>query len=152
VTGTASISGNVLTVVTSTGGTIYPGAILTGPPGVAAGSQIVSQLSGTPGGVGSYALNIGEQTVALGALAATNGVLTVGGGGPPISGGVLSGTGVTAGTTVWGQLTATTWVVSPSQTAASTTITETSQVETKWVAMSVGTVGELVKISSSVLG
>jgi hypothetical protein len=152
VAGTASIAGNVMTVATSTGGAIQPGTILTGPPGIAAGSQVVSQLSGTPGGVGTYALNISSQTVGLGALAGTYGILTVGGGGPPVPGGILSGTGVTAGTTVWGQLTPTTWVVSPSQAAASTTISETSNVETKWVAMSVGAAGEIVKISSWILG
>lgn len=152
ITGTASIAGNVLTVTAVTAGTIQPGTILTGPPGVATGTQIVSQLSGTPGGAGTYAVNIGEQTVPSGALAGTYGVLTVGGGGPPVQGAVLSGTGVTAGTTVWGQLTPTTWVVSPSQTAASTTIAATSNVETKWFAMSGGGANELIKISSNPLG
>jgi hypothetical protein len=43
-------------------------------------------------------------------------------------------------------------VVSPTQTAGSTTITATTNVETKWVCMSQGLPGELVKISSHVLG
>jgi hypothetical protein len=153
IAGTASISGNVLSVATLTGGSIQPGAILTGPAGVATGSQIVAQLSGTPNGVGTYSLNIGGQNVALGTLAGTYGVLTVGGGGPPVQGSILSGTGVTAGTMVWGQLTPTTWVVSPSQTVAGPiTIAATSNVETKFVAMSGGAPGEIVKISSWVLG
>jgi hypothetical protein len=144
---TGSISGNVLTVTAVSTGTLYPGTILTGPAGVASGTQVVAQLTGTIGGIGTYALSIGEQTVASGTVVGTYGILTVGGGGPAVPGGVLSGTGVTAGTTVWGQLTSTTWVVSPSQTASSTTITETTNVETKWIARSSGGVGELVKMS-----
>lgn len=152
IAGTASISGNVLTVTAVSAGTIYPGAILTGPSGVASGTQVVAQLSGTSGGVGTYALSIPEQTVASGALAGTYGILTVGGGGPPSLGSVLSGSGVTVGTAVWQQLTNTTWVVSPSQTVTSTTITATTNVETKFIAMSSGLAGELVKISSWPLG
>lgn len=149
ISATGSISGNVMTITAISAGSIYPGAIITGT-GVATGSQVVSQLTGTPQGIGTYALSISEQSVASEALAGTYGVLTVGGGGPPIQGGVLSGSGVTAGTTVWQQLTATTWVVSPSQTASSTTITENVTVETKWYARSSGGVGELVKISDIV--
>jgi hypothetical protein len=72
-----------------------------------------------------------------GLLTVTSGTVT--------PGGVLSST-ATTGTTVWQQLTATTFVVSPSQTAASVTV-ETTNVETKWIARSSGNVGELVKIS-----
>lgn len=140
---TGSIAGNVLTVTAVATGTLYAGTILTGPAGVASGTQVTKQLSGTAGGVGTYSLSIGEQTVASGTVVGTYGILTVGGGGPPIPGGVLSGTGVTTGTTVWQQLTSTTWVVSPSQTASSTTITETTNVETKWIARSSGAVGEV---------
>ncbi|MDE2426230.1 MAG: hypothetical protein KGO96_10040 [Elusimicrobia bacterium] len=147
VAGTASILGNVLTVTAISAGTIYPGTILTGPSGVATGTQVVAQLSGTTGGIGTYALSIGEQSVASGTLAGTYGVLTVGGGGPPVYGSVLSGSGVTTGTTTWGQLTASTYVVSPSQSASSTTITATTNVETKWYSRSGGGAGELVKIS-----
>jgi hypothetical protein len=152
IAGTATISGNVLTVVTLTGGSVQVGAILTGPAGVASGTQIVGQLSGTANGVGTYALNIGEQTVPLGTLAGTYGVLTVGAGTAPVPGAVLSGSGVTAGTQVFGQLTSTTFVVSPSQTASSTTITDALNVETKFYAMSGGGAGELIKITSHLLG
>jgi hypothetical protein len=149
---TGSITNNVLTVTAVSTGTLYPGTILTGPSGVATGTQVVAQLTSTAtggalGGLGTYALSIGEQTVASGTVVGTYGILTVGGGGPPVSGSVLSGTGVTTGTIVWGQLTASTWVVSPSQTAASTTITATLNVETKWAARSSGGAGELIKIS-----
>jgi hypothetical protein len=147
---TGSISGNVLTVTAVSTGTIYPGAILTGT-NVASGTQVVAQLTnnGTIGGIGTYALNIAEQSVASETIGGTYGVLTVGAG-APIQGGILSGSGVTTGTVVWGQLTASTWVVSPSQTASSTTITETTNVETKWYARSSGGVGEIVKISEIV--
>ncbi len=145
---TGSIAGNVLTVTNVATGVVYPGAILTGV-GVATGTQVVAQLTGTAGGVGTYALNYGEQNIASETISGTYGVLTVGAG-TPISGGVLSGSGVTAGTTVWGQLTASTWVVSPSQTAASTTITENVNIETKFIALSGGAVGELVKVSDQI--
>jgi len=144
---TGSISGNVLTVTAVSTGTLYAGTILTGPAGVATGTQVTQQLSGTAGGIGTYALSIGEQTVASGTVVGTYGILTVGGGGPPIPGSVLSGAGVTTGTTVWQQLTSSTWVVSPTQTATSTTITATTNVETKWVARSSGAAGEIVKMS-----
>lgn len=142
---TGSISGNVLTVTAVSTGTVVPGAILTGT-NVATGTQVVSQLSGTAGGIGTYALNIAEQSVASETISGTYGILTVGAG-TPVQGGVLSGSGVTTGTVVWGQLSATTWAVSPSQTASSTTITENVNVETKWYSVSSGGVGELVKIS-----
>ena len=147
---TGSISDNVLTITAVSTGTLYPGTILTGPSGVATGTQVVKQLSGTAGGVGTYALNIPEQSVASGTVVGTYGILTVGGGGPPVTGAILSGSGgggVTAGTTVWGQLTATTWVVSPSQTVTSTTITAQTNIETKWYARSAGGLNELIKIS-----
>jgi prepilin-type processing-associated H-X9-DG protein len=148
--GTGSITGNVLTITSVTAGTLVPGTILTGT-GVAAGTQVVSQLSGTTGGAGTYAVNYAEQTVAATTIGGTYGVLTVGGG-APVQGGALSGTGVTAGTTLWGQLSPTTWAVSPSQTVASETMTMASVTETKWICMSSGLAGELVKISDHPLG
>ena len=62
-------------------------------------------------------------------------------------------TGVTAGTRVWGLLTGaggsgSTYVVSPSGTTVSTTITATLNVETVWGAASYGAAGETVIISS----
>lgn len=152
---TGSISGNVLTLTAVSAGLALPGSIITGT-NVATGTQIVAQLTSTAslgalGTTGTYALSIGEQTIASEAIAGTYGVLTVGAG-TPISGGVLSGGTAAAGTTVWGQLTATTWVVSPSQTVASATLTEATGVETKWIAMSGGAAGEIIKCSSWALG
>jgi hypothetical protein len=150
---TGSILGNILTVTSVATGHLYPGTILTGPAGVAAGTQVVAQLTSTAAGgalagAGTYALSIGEQTVASGTVVGTWGLLTVGSGGPPVPGGVLSGGTISAGTTVWGQLSATTWVVSPSQTQATgSAITETVNVETKWIARTSGAVGEPIKMS-----
>jgi hypothetical protein len=141
---TGSISGNVLTITAVSTGTLYAGTILTGPAGVATGTQVIEQLSGTAGGVGTYALSIPEQTVASGTVVGTYGILTVSAG-TPVSGGVLSGNSTVSGTTVWGQYGPTTWVVSPTQTETPTT--ETINAETKWVARSSGAVGELVKMS-----
>lgn len=59
---TASIAGTTLTVTVLGSGTIYPGAILAGT-GVTSGTKILSQLSGTTNGVGTYQLDI-SQTVA----------------------------------------------------------------------------------------
>jgi len=150
---TGSISGNVLTLTAVSAGVATPGMIITGT-NVATGSQIVAQLSGTAGGVGTYALNIGEQTIASEAIAGTNGVLTIGGGGPPTIGSVI--TGGTASTSpptiVWSQLTATTWVVSPSQTVASATLAASTNIESKWIAESAGAAGELIKITSQARG
>ena len=155
---TGSISGNILTVTAVSTGTVYPGAILAGGT-TATGTQVTAQISGTAGGVGTYYVNIPDQTVVSGTITGTYGVLTLGA--VPSAtfqqGSVLSGSGVTAGTTVWQLLSGTggngsTYVVSPSQTASSTTITATLNVETKWFAVTSAPAGGLVKISSITLG
>lgn len=150
---TGSITDNVLTVTAVDSGTLVPGAIISGT-GVATGTQIVAQLDGTAGGIGDYALSIGEQTVASETISATYGTLTVTGvsSGTLGVGDVLSGSGVTAGTVITALGTGTggngTYIVSPSQTASSTTITAGTTVETGWYCRSFGAPGELVKISN----
>ena len=52
---TGSIAGNVLTVSAVGSGTLYAGTTISGGATIT-GTQIVSQLSGTTGGVGTYAL------------------------------------------------------------------------------------------------
>lgn len=154
---TASITNDVMTVTVLTSGIIYPGMIITGT-NVATGSQIVSQLSGTANGVGTYSISIPEQSVASTTITGTSGTLTVTavGSGALGIGDTLSGAGVTAGTAITGLLTGTggngTYIVSPSQTATSTTVTGGLSIQTKWVAMSSGLPGELVKISDHLLG
>lgn len=154
---TGSIAGNVLTVTAVGSGTVVPGGAISGT-NVASGSRIVSQLSGTTGGIGTYAVSIPEQTVASTTISGTYGELTV----SAIStgtievGGVVGGSGVTAGTVITALGTGTggtgTYIVNDTQTVASEALTSTTNVETKWVAMSSGAAGELVKISSWPLG
>jgi hypothetical protein len=159
---TGSISGDLLTVSAVASGTLVPGGTLAGAS-VATGTQIVSQA--TPletgeelGGIGRYTVSISEQAVASTTISETYGTLTVSavGSGALGVGDPLSGSGVTTGTVVTALGTGTggigTYIVSPTQTAASTTITAGTDVQTKWVAMSAGAPGELVKISSYLLG
>jgi hypothetical protein len=124
---TGSIAGNVLTVSAVASGVLVPGAILSGT-GVTAGTAITSQLSGTAGGVGTYAVSI-AQVVASETIAASYGTLTVTAvaSGTLSVGQTLSGSGVTAATRIMGlgtgQGLAGTYFVQTSQTAASGTVT-----------------------------
>lgn len=154
---TGSISGNILTITAVSSGTLVVGGLLSGT-GVATGTRVVSQISGTAGGVGTYAVSIPNQTVASTTISETYGTFTAASAlsGTFQVGGVLSGTGVTAGTTITALGTGTgglgTYIVDTTQTASSTTITATTNVETKYFAISSGAAGELVKISSHALG
>jgi hypothetical protein len=146
-------------------GAAVVGGVLSGT-NVVTGTQIVSQvtplLAGeTTGGVGRYLVSVGEQTVASTTISETYGTLTVGGTvtGTFGVGDVLSGSGgggVTAGTVITALGTGTggagTYIVNLTQTVTSTTISATSNVETKWVAQTTGLPGELVKISAQALG
>jgi len=154
---TASIAGNVMTVTAVSSGTIVPGTTVAGT-GVASGTKVVSQLSGTAGGIGTYALNIPEQTVTSEAMTGGYGTLTVGGTvvGAFGVGDTLSGASVVAGTTITALGTGTggagTYIVDNNTVVSSTAITAGTSVETKWVCMSPGLAGELVKISDHPLG
>src|SRR5277367_6143265 len=57
-----SISGNILTVSAVTSGLVVPGALIT--VGAVAGTTVRSQLSGTPNGIGTYAVSISQVVVA----------------------------------------------------------------------------------------
>jgi hypothetical protein len=150
-------NGNILTVTAVSSGTLVPGGTISGT-GVASGTQILSQISGTPGVIGTYFVSIPEQSVASTTISETYGLLTVSavGSGAVAVGGVLSGTGVVAGTVVTalgtGQGGTGTYIVNNNTAVSSTTITQTSAVETKWIAMSSGLAGELVKISDHAQG
>eukprot|EP01037_Dinobryon_pediforme_P019158 gene19158-19532_t len=78
VTATGTIAGNVLTVGTPST-TIYPGSIVSGT-GVATNTKIIAQLTGTTGGAGTYAVDIGEQSVASTTITMTPYVLDTTGG------------------------------------------------------------------------
>lgn len=152
-----SIAGDVLTVTGAVTGTIYPGTTISGT-GVASGTKILSQLSGTPGGDGTYAVSIPEQTVASTTISGTYGILTVGGtvAGVFGVGDTLTGTGISVTTTITALGTGTggagTYIVDVNTVVSSTAITAGTSVETKWIAMSAGLAGELIKISSHTLG
>jgi hypothetical protein len=154
---TGSITDDVLTVTVIGSGTVYPGTTISGT-NVVTGTMIVSQLSGTAGGVGTYLLSIGEQTVASTTISGTYGLLTVGGtvSGTFAVGDYISGSSVVTGTQITALGTGTggagTYVVNNNTVVSSTAITAATNVETKWYARSSGLPGELVKISSVALG
>jgi hypothetical protein len=156
--GTGSATGiivdNVFTATASLAGSFNPGGTLSGT-GVASGTKIVRQLGGTAGGLGTYEVNIGEQTVASTTISETHGVLTVGGtvAGVFEVGGLLSGTGVAAGThiTAFGTGTggAGTYIVDVNTVVASTAITGTTNIETKYVVLNSALPGELMAVQPS---
>jgi Protein of unknown function (DUF3383)/PEP-CTERM motif len=74
---TGSIDGDVLKVSSLSSGSIQIGSYITGL-GVPSGTQITSQVQGTPNGAGSYGLFVVEQTISTETLTDTYGVLTVG--------------------------------------------------------------------------
>ena len=167
---TGSISGNVLTVTAIGSGKLVVGALIAGSAGSAGGSAVVtgthitSQLTGgTSGSVGTYTVDIGEQNVTSTTITETYGTLTVGGSltgtfavGQGIAG--TDGTTTTAAATTWITALGTgvggsgTYIVNKTQTLNATTVTAYGNVETKWIAMSSGAPGELVKISDHALG
>lgn len=159
---TASIANNVMNVSAVGSGVVVPGGAISGT-GVASGSKVVSQLTPlltgeTLGGVGRYYVSIPEQTVASTTVSGTYGTLTISAattGAVEVSD-IISGSGVTSGTTVTALGTGTggvgTYIVDPTQNAGSTTITGSSNVETKWYAVSTGLTGEIVKITDHPAG
>jgi hypothetical protein len=157
---TGSISGSTLTVTALATGTIAVGGTLsgTGGAGVVAGTQIVSQLSGTPGGVGSYALNVPEQTIPSSSMSEAYGLLTTGtvSAGTLTVGMLITGSGVISGTAITAFGTGAggtgTYIVNASQTVGAETLTGQSNVQTKFIATTAGTNGELVKITNSIYG
>jgi hypothetical protein len=154
---TGTIVDDVMTITAVGSGTVVVGGQITGT-GVATGTQVTSQVSGTPGGVGVYLVNIGDQNVASTTLSETYGTMTVTAvdSGALAVGDSLSGSGVTAGTYITALGTGSggtgTYIVNKNTVVGSTTITAASNVETKYIAQSVGQAGELVKISSTALG
>ncbi|NTG07260.1 DUF3383 family protein [Rhizobium rhizogenes] len=96
---TASIAGNVMYVTAVSSGTLVPGAIIAGT-GVTAGTQIDSQIDGTTGGIGSYAVSK-TQVVVSETITASYGTLTV----TAVASGTLSvGQTLSGGTTAAGTM------------------------------------------------
>jgi len=143
----------IMTVMAVVSGTLVPGGTLSGT-GVATGTMIVAQLTGTTGGVGTYSVSI-AQTVASTTVSETYGTLTVGG--TVVSGFAVGDTitGAAAGTYITAPGTGTggagTYIVSPTQTVGSGAINAYSATETIWYTASFGngTTGEVIKITSS---
>ncbi len=154
---TGSIVNDILTVTAVGSGTVYAGAVISGT-NIFTGTEIASQLSGTPGGVGTYLLSISQQrTITSGTVSGTYGLLTIG----TLTstavfqvGQTLSTTSsVAAGTIITQAITGTggsgsTFAVNLTQTISSNPIDSVANVETKWVAASAGQPGQLVKMTS----
>jgi hypothetical protein len=129
-----TFSGNILTVTGITEGAVAQGQYLSGP-GITQGTKIVQSLTGAGGNVnevGTYQLNIYQATqnpVFTGSISGTTLTVTAVTSGNIGIGSVISGTGVTVGTTITALGSGTgstgTYTVSVSQTVASTTITGT---------------------------
>jgi hypothetical protein len=125
--GTGSITQTVLSITAMSSGTFYPGMILTGTS-VATGVNIISQLSGTTGGIGTYLVFSTGSGVSSTTITGTCGTLTITAisSGSIVIGQSISGTGITNGTFVTYALTGTggigTYIVTPSQTASSTMV------------------------------
>lgn len=151
---TGSIANNILTVTAGTG--LKIGGILSGT-GVATGTQLINQLTGTAGAAGTYTVSPRDQTVASTTISETFGTLTVGGTvtGTFAVGQTIAGTGgggVTAGSVITALGTGTggagTYIVNLTQTVTSSTITSQTNTETGWYCRSFGLAGDVVKISS----
>jgi hypothetical protein len=153
---TGQITEGVLTVSAVGSGTVVPGAVISGT-GIVSGTTISEQLTGTTGGVGTYAVSTFQSTAGAVTVSGSYGTLTVSAvaSGALAVGQIVSGAGVTStaitalGTGAGG---VGTYVVSASQTVASEALTTTSEIETKWYAQSWGDVGDLIKMSSQPLG
>ncbi len=151
---TGSITGNVMTVTALSVGNVYRGTTLSGT-GVATGTKVVAQLSGTPNGIGTYSVSISEQAAASTTISGTYALLTLG----TVSlgvfaiGDIITGTGVTTGSTITDTITGAggtgaTMVVDPTQTVSGQVISVSAlNVETGWYAQSSGAANELVKVS-----
>lgn len=131
---TGSISGNILTVTGVTSGTVVAGATITGT-GVSASTVISNQLSGTTGGIGTYAVSV-SQVAASTAISGTYGTLTIGGTvtGAWAVGLTVTGGTVSAGTIITALGTGTggtgTYIVNNTQTVASNALTGTTTAAT----------------------
>ncbi len=127
---TVTATSNIADVTTISAGALAVGSVLT-EAGMAVGSTIVAQLTGTAGSTGTYTISGAVQTVTSAAFTAPSTNLKAGTvTGVYNIGDVVSGTGVTLGTTIVAQTSGTAgaagnYTVSVSQYAASTTITAT---------------------------
>jgi hypothetical protein len=96
---TASISGNVMNVTAVTSGTVVDGATISGT-GVTTNTTVTAQLTGTAGGIGTYAVNTSQVTAST-TVSGTYGTLTVGG---TLTGSFALGQTISGGTTSAGTI------------------------------------------------
>jgi hypothetical protein len=144
--------GGIMTVTTApTGspGVIQPGGVLSGT-NVVSGQTVLSQLSGTAGGVGTYEVSI-AQTLASEAITQAYGVFTAASGltgtfavGDTLTGG-SGATQITALGTGTGGLG--TYIVNNATVVSSTSFTSAGAIETAWYVDTYAAAGELAKIS-----
>lgn len=122
--GTTDGTTDVLTVTTVTHGVISPGDHVTGT-GIVAGTTVLNQLTGTPGGAGTYTLSTipSAETNEAMVFTSPNLLVTAVADGALTVGDTLSGTGIPAGTVVLSQTTPFSGVAS---TATTTALTVTS--------------------------
>lgn len=155
---TGSIASDILTVSAVGSGTIVNLAAISGT-GIASGTQIASQLTGTAGGAGTYLLTVSQQkNVASTTISGTYGLLTIGTltSTPVFAVGQTLATtpsSIAAGTSITQALTGSggsgaTFAVNVSQTIGSGSINSVANVETKWYAASAGQPGQPIKITS----
>lgn len=154
---TGSIANDVLTVTAVGSGTVVAGGTISGT-GIATGTKILSQLSGTTGGIGTYRVSIPEQTVASTTVSGTYGTMTVtavasgvigvgqtlltGGSGFPAAPTIVRITALGTGTGGTG-----TYIVDNNTVVSSGATTSGTNIETAFYARSTGLSGEIVKIS-----
>jgi hypothetical protein len=154
---TGTILNDLLTITAVGSGVAVPGGTLSGT-GVKTGTKITRQvtplISGeTLGGIGRYNVSIPNQSVASTTISETYGTMTVSavGSGAIGVGGVLTGSGVVAGTTVTAFGTGVggtgTYIVDNNTVVGSTTITAVGNVETKWYVTSNALPGGMMKMS-----
>ena len=128
---TGSTNGLLLDVTAVSSGSIEIGALISGTK-VPAGTQINSQISGTPGGAGLYTLYVPAGQISSEAMTESYGVLTVGSvsSGTVADGEQVTGVGVTPLTAIESNLsgsgTGSTWLVNFAQTVASESMTMTA--------------------------
>jgi hypothetical protein len=139
------VEGGILTVTAGTG--LVNGGTLSGT-NVIAGTILLNQISGTPGGVGLYNVSL-AQTVPSTAITEAYGTFTAASGltGAFGVGDVLSGTGVAAGTQITALGTGTgglgTYIVNNNTVVGSTAIAAAGAVETRWTVAKTVQPGEL---------
>lgn len=161
---TGSIVDNLFTVSAVGSGSVKNGSAISGT-NIATGTKIVAQalplITGESlGGVGRYYVSIPEQTAGSTTVSGTYGILTVTvAPASPLGVGqtLTDGTGAVVGTNIT-QLgtgaggTGTYFLDNNTAVTSAADIQFATNVETKWIAMSAGSNGELIKISSSALG